>query len=77
MIMKNKRLTTLLVLLAIGWIALFYSARAVLVWQWTNDAENRLSCYYVAATGPFKRTHLHTASGFIGRSECPRVLRVD
>jgi hypothetical protein len=75
--MKNRRVMSLLALLAIGWVGLFYSARAVLVWQWTDDAHNELSCYYVAATGPFKRTHFHTASGVFGRAECPRVLKLD
>jgi hypothetical protein len=74
---KNKRLATFLVLLAIGWVGLFYSARAVLVWQWTNEADDRLSCYYVAATGPFKRTHMHSESGVFGRAECPRVLKLN
>ena len=73
----NKRTMTLLVLLVLAWVALFYSSRALLVWQWTDDADNRLSCYYVAATGPFKRTHLHTESGVFGRAECPRVLVLD
>jgi len=74
---KNKRLTTILVLLVIAWVGLFYSSRAVLVWQWTDDAHNELSCYYVAATGPFKRTHFHTESGVLGRAECPRVIKLD
>lgn len=77
MITKNKRLVTLLALAAIGWVALFYSARAVLVWQWTAKDDHQLSCWYVAATGPFKRTHFYTESGVLGRSECPRVLVLD
>lgn len=77
MVQRNKRLISVVAVLVLGWIALFYSSRALLVWQWTDADAHRLSCWYVAASGPLKRTHLYMASGILGRAECARILRLD
>jgi len=75
MVFKRK-MTIVLATLAVAWVALFYSGRAVLVWQWTDEDEHRLTCRYVAANMAFERTHLYTESGVFGRAACPRLLKV-
>lgn len=75
MFAKNKKLAAV-ALVALAWGALFYSSRGLLVWQWADEEDHRLSCWYLSATGGEKRTHLYTESGILGRSECPRTIEI-
>lgn len=76
MAIKRSKLIPLLAVLAVGWSALFYSDRGLLVWQWTDVDASRLSCWYLTAAGPTQRSHLHTTIGLIGRSACPRTIEL-
>jgi len=76
MAMKRDKLVTVLMITVVAWVALFYSGRGLLVWQWTDAGDHRLSCWYLAADGPFERNHLYTEMGLIGRSSCPRTVRL-
>ena len=72
----SKRAAILIVLVAAAWIALFYGARGVLVWQRADADDHVLSCWYLTATGVEKRRHLYTESGFIGSSQCERMIQL-
>jgi hypothetical protein len=64
-----------LVLAVAGWLALFLSSSAILVWGQTvesRQAESRayLRCWYFTGTGIFE-TYWHTTSGAFGMAACP------
>jgi len=67
--------------LALGWLALFFSSSAVLVWSRTIEAENpggqaSLSCRYFTGLGFVERSYWHSSGGILGRDACPRLVKL-
>jgi hypothetical protein len=68
-----------LVLAVAGWLALFLSSSAILVWGQTvesRQAESQpyLRCWYFTGTGIFERSYWHATSGTFGKAACPRLV---
>jgi hypothetical protein len=66
---------------AIGWVVLFASSKAVLVWGERVEPRKpgdqaTLACHYFTGTGVFVRTFWYNeqGGGFWGVSACPRIV---
>ena len=75
--MKRNKLISILVVLAVAWGAMFYSGKGFLVWRWADTDTHMLSCWYLGATGPVKRTKLFLESKAIGSGDCGPTIDVD
>jgi hypothetical protein len=75
---QGTRLGTIaLVIVAILWLALFFSGRGVLVW-FTEPPQKvgMLKCQYFTGTGVVERQFLFSKQGFLGRETCPRMVEL-
>jgi hypothetical protein len=64
--------------LVVGWLALFFSGHALLVWfTQPNEKVGMLHCHYFTGTGLVERQFLYSKQGFIGRDTCPRTFDLD
>ena len=63
--------------LALAWLVLFLSSKAVLIWgsgPGGDAALGALRCTYFTGTGFTERKFLYSESGVLGRETCPRWI---
>lgn len=73
-------LRLLVLALILGWLVLYLSSRAVLVY-WTTDLEpggktGTLHCTYFTGTSLFTRDYVYSSQGTIGYLVCPRLINL-
>ena len=68
-------------LLAIGWLALYLSSHALLVWsegpyRSTPQSQEALDCTYFTGLGFVTSGYWYSSNGIMGRVACPRLIRL-
>ena len=72
-----KIAATLVGLIFVFCLTLFFSSRAMLVWSTSpDDKVGVLKCEYFTGLGIVERTFLYTPQGFLGRDTCPRFVEI-
>ncbi len=58
----------------LGWLALLFSSRAVLVGERLEQRtlHERIVCTYFTGSGTLRKEYLYSESGRFGRAACPR-----
>jgi hypothetical protein len=73
-----RMLSIVLGLAGVGWLALLFSSRAVLVREQVEPStlHRKLVCTYFAATRTIRKEYWYAKSDTFGRAACPRWEQV-
>ena len=69
-----------LALAVLGWLGLFLTGTGVLIHgeqqRIPGDGQDSLVCRYFVATSVIEQTFWYSPNGFMGKSACPRLIRI-
>lgn len=74
---RNRTLAAVAGVVAVLWLALFFSSKGVLVYGDKPDGDRKvgmLKCRYFTGTGIIEKQFLYSDQGLLGRQACPRTV---